>query len=170
MRTFVPAIIAFGTLCACGERDLPDDETDPVRSPVVARVVSAAEALQGAYIPTLDPHTMNDAEISKALGRGPFCAFRYTSAGEPVLAIKPGNAQSQATGVVKLNGQLVTLQSQPNADSMMLTADNVHLRMTLADPRQGGEAQPERMRAADLVFQIDQRLRVGYRGYYTCAT
>ena len=158
---------ALGGLVAL---DLPDDELDPVRAPVVAEVVSAQEALQGAHIPTLDPHTMNDAEISKALGRGPYCAFRYTSAGKPVLAIKPQDAaRSQAAGVVKLNGQLVALHSQASPGALVLTADNVQLRMTFADRQEGGEPQSEQMRTAELLFQVDQRLRVGYRGYYVCA-
>lgn len=174
MRMLVPAIIAFGALCACSENHLPDDELHPVRSPVVARVVSAQEALDGAYVPELDPRTMNDAEITKALGPGPYCAFRYTSAGKPVLAVKHSDGQLPAEGppegVVKLNGQLVTLQSHASPDALVLAADNVRLRMMFADQKESGEPQPAQMREADLHFEIDRRLRVGYRGYYVCAT
>ena len=162
----VPAIVAFAVLCACSEHDAPDDETEPLRSSTIAQITSVQEALQGAHIPTVDPQTMNEAEISKALGQRPYCSFRYTSAGKPVLAID----QAQTDGVVKLNGHLVALQNQASATPLSMTAGDVSLQMTFPDASQDGGAQAAEMREADLQFVIDRRLRVGYRGYYSCTT
>lgn len=170
MRMRLAILVALGALCACGEHDVADDETQPVGSSEIPRLVSAQGALAGAGVSTIDPHTMNDAEISKALGAGPFCAFRYTSAGKPVLAVKPRSNSSQAEGVVKLNGGLVTLRKSPAPDALVLAADGVHLTLTFADRERKSQRKAEDVREADMLFEIDDRLRVGYRGYYTCTT
>lgn len=166
MQWLRSSILTCAALCACGEHDLPDDATDSLRSSTTARIASAQQALAGVYIPTIDPQTMHRAEISKALGPGPYCAFRYTSAGKPVLALKQRAGESQMDGLVKLNGYLITLQNQPNADA--LTAGDVNLRMTFPNANQGLGTQATKKRDADLLFLIDHRLRVGYRGYYAC--
>ena len=77
---------------------------------------------------------MNDAEIVKALGAGPHCEFRYTSAGDSVLAWQaPPNGS--AIGVVKLNGHLVILRSASNRGEFALVAEQI--RVTIALDKEG---------------------------------
>lgn len=161
-------VVAFLVAAGCGH-DTADDELYPVRAPATPRVVSAQEALSGAEIPKLDPATMNDAEISRVLGEGPFCAFRYVSDGTPVLAWKrPSDAVTNA--VVKLNGRLLVLEGQQqNNGTFQFAADEVRLTFMPGEPARSEQSESERPRPAKLVFEIDQKLRVGYGGYAVCS-
>ena len=162
----VAMLAALGWLAACGEDAAPDDVTEPVHSPEIARILPAGEAIAGAHIPTLDPATMVDAEIEKVLGRGPRCEFRYTSEGRPVLAARTAAGSEAPAGVVKLNGHLVPLQRDTaGAQSIVLGADPVRMAVT---PDGGAAAADARQREANAVFEIGNGLRVGYRGYYRC--
>lgn len=160
-------LVALGMLTGCGERAAPDDETNRLQAAETARITPANEAIAGAHIPTLDPATLVAAEIEKVLGRGPRCEFRYTSEGRPVLAAT-GNAENAAPdAVVKLNGHLVPLSREPaEAGSLVLTADNVRLVVT---PDGGEPAADSGDREAEVIFEIGESLRVGYRGYYRCS-
>ncbi|WEX07874.1 DUF6692 family protein [Chelativorans sp. AA-79] len=157
------ALILASGLSACGESDAPDDELHPVRSHEVPRVVPAGEAVSGLHIPTLDPETMNDAEVSAAIGPGSRCEFRYTSYGRPILAVK-ATPDGAAEGAVKLGGNLVVLRSPSSSGELLFSADQV--RMSLLPD---GEASPgETPEEATSVFEVGDSLRVGYRGYYRC--
>ena len=162
----VAMLVALGALAACGEGAAPDDVTDPVHAPEVARVAPAAEAIGGAHLPALDPATMVDAEISKVLGPGARCEFRYTSEGHPVLAASPAAGGEAPAGVVKLNGHLVPLQREAaDAQSIVLRSGDVRLTVT---PDDGAAVDDARQREANVIFEVDNSLRVGYRGYYRC--
>ena len=163
----VAVLVALGVLAACGEDAAPDDVTEPVHSPEIARVLPAGEAIAGAHIPTLDPATMADAEIEKVLGPGPRCEFRYTSEARPVLAASAAAGGEAPAGVVKLNGHLVPLQreSAEAARSIVLGSDAVRLAVM---PDGGAPAGDARQREANALFEIGNSLRVGYRGYYRC--
>ena len=173
MRRGVPSgaptfalLVALGALAACGEGPAPDDVIDPVHAPEVARVMPAAEAINGAHIPTLDPATMVDAEIGKVLGPGPRCEFRYTSEGHPVLAASAAAGGEAPAGVVKLNGHLVPLQREAaDAQSIALRSGEVRLTVT---PDGGEPLEDARRREANAIFEVGSKLRVGYRGYYRC--
>lgn len=132
------------------------------------RIVGAHEALAGADVPTVDPHTMNDAEIGKVIGAGQFCAFRYTSTGNPVLAFSPQASGSRMSGIVKLNGSLVPLHGNARRDEVELAADEIHITLELEDERGRGSAPAAQPMAAQMVFRVGERLRVGYDGYYAC--
>ena len=169
-------LAAVGVLAGCSENEAPDDDTQPVRAPEVVRIVPASEALAGAHIPTLDPVTMNDAEIRRVLEAGPRCEFRYTTTGDPVLAVNMRPNGATGGGVVKLNGSLIALEPASiggdvgPVGSFMLVADPI--RMTVA-PDRGEQAEGRdgvRRREADMVFEVEQSLRVGYRGYLDCAS
>jgi len=83
-----PHLVALlGLLAGCDGSGAPDDVVEHPRAAEIARIVAAEEALANAVVATLDPHTMSDAEIRKALGTGPRCEFRYTNSGKPVLAV-----------------------------------------------------------------------------------
>lgn len=157
-------------LASCAENDAPDDVTNPVRASDVSRIVPAEEALVGAHVPTIDPATLNDAEIAKVLGAVPHCDFRYTSSGKPVLAVT--NAPS-ADAVVKLNGSLIALhlasdESAGSQGTLVLTAGQVRASLTplTADQLNGRISERQEM---TLMFEIDNRLKVGYRGYFNCS-
>ncbi len=161
-------LLALGLLAGCSESDAPDDELNPVRGHTISRIVPAGEAIAGAHLPTLDPMTMNDAEVEKALGTGPRCAFRYTSTGRPVLAFQGRPGTDPGQGVVKLNGNLVLLQSQSADGSLALQADEVRLVLS---PKPG-EPPDEREEAGriemDTVFTAGDGVKAGYRGYFGC--
>lgn len=158
-------IFALGVLAGCDESDAPDDDLTAIRPPEIARIVAADEALTGAHIPTVDPASMTDAEIEKALGTGPHCEFRYTSAGKPVLAWK-ALADGSAEGVVKLNGYLVILRSAAGSGEVVLTAGDI--RMIIAPDEEIERPASERHEEATSIFELGSSLRVGYGGYYRC--
>jgi hypothetical protein len=171
----LPVIVAVGLLAACEESGRPDDKSRPIQSHEIARVVSAQEALSGAHIPTLDPATMREAEISKLIGDGPRCEFRYTTAGRAVLAMstEAGGAAGQA--VAKVNGKLVALapaqagEGGVNAGRINLTADPIRLTVMPDQERQSEPLEGVLRREAAMIFQIGDSLKVGYRGYVDCA-
>lgn len=168
MRTSMVLSVAL-ILSGCGS-DAPDDELKPVRAQDIPRVVSGQEALDTSAISTLDPHTMNDAEINKVLGQGPFCAFRYVSDGKPVLAWKPQPEESSSAAVVKLNGVLVGLHNTVIDGSNHFVADSIRLTLMAADANQTEAWRAEHPRESKLLFEIEQQLRVGYGGYSVCST
>lgn len=169
MRTPVLISVVLVSSFGCGS-EAPDDELNPVRAQHSPRVVSAKEALDTSAISTVDLHTMNDAEISKVLGRGPFCAFRYVSDGKPVLAWKRQSEESSPIAVIKLNGVLVGLHNEATKGSHEFVADGVRLRLTSNEAKQTGPGGVERPQEAQLIFEIDQQHRVGYSGYSVCPT
>lgn len=158
-------------LASCAESDAPDDETNPIRPPRISRILSAEEALAGAYIPGLDPATMNDAEIEKVLGSVPLCEFQYTISGKPALALT-NSPSAGSVGVLKLNGSLIRLrpansETGGSQNSMTMIAGPVRVSLSPIAPSQLDGMVRERQEM-NLLFEIDDRLRVGYRGYYSC--
>ena len=167
MRARIVLFIALTAAAACGS-EAPDDKIKPIRADAVPYLVSAEEALDTSEIATIDPHTMNDAEISKVLGPGPFCAFRYVSDGKPVLAWKRRPTGSNAAAVVKVNGVLVGLQNESDMGSNVLTADTIRLTLSGNETRQSEPGDVVRPREAKLLLEISDQLRVGYGGYSVC--
>lgn len=160
-RLILPAAALAALLAAaCDNRPPPDDKVG-APPPHAARLVSADEALAGANIPTLDPATMDAAEVARVLGPGPRCEFRYVSGGKPVLAIAAA-PDAAAAAVVKLNGDLVALEPGPAGDGRTFAAGPIRLR--LSDLPEADD----RPRPATLTFRVAEPLRVGYGGYYVC--
>lgn len=171
-------VLAFtlGLLAACDGNDAPDDVVRHPRAPETARILPAEEALANAEVAKLDPATMSDAEIREVIGTGLRCVYRYTSAGKPVLAVGAQPNGPPLGGVVKLNGNLVRLDATPAAgaggatDNLRLTSGPIRIAVT-PDPGEGTEeGDGVRRREADLIFEIGENLRVGYRGYLGCGT
>jgi hypothetical protein len=167
-RARLATLILPIVLSACSEDMRPGDQLNFVPTPIIPRVVSAHEALDGAYTPAIDPATMRDVEVARALGSTSFCSFRYMSAGNPVLAVAPQASVGSTDGVVKLNGSLVLLKREVNEHSLALAADPVHLYLTFSDSQTRPASAGTRPREAELVFEVGRRLRVGYSGYYNC--
>lgn len=160
--------IVLGLLVGCSDSDLPDDDIQAVHAPEIVRIVPAGEAIAGAHLPTLDPGTMNEAEIRKALGDGPRCEFGYMSTGRPVLAMKALPAGGAGDGVVKLNGHLVVLAPTPAGEALHLHADPIRLTLTPARGAEADEGDAREQQPADLILEIGSGLTAGYRGFYRC--
>lgn len=156
-------LLAVGLLTACGG---PADETNAGSAPGIVRIVPGNEAVSGAHVPTLDPMTMADAEILKVLGPGPRCEFRYTSAGKPVLAARPSWTGDARDGVLKVNGHLVALHRTSAEGGGLVFADD-EIRVTVR-PEDGERSDGAGQQEAEVVFEVGDSLRAGYRGYYRC--
>ena len=165
----VPALCVGLFVAACGQSDAPDDA--PALPTEVAGVKTAAGALEGANVPTLDPGTLNDAEIRKVVGERPRCTFRYTSSGRPVLVAGRNPDGTFGAGLMKLNGHLVSLEPAPTVETsgsggFVLGAPPLRLSVKRLD-----DAPAEQQQApADMVFEVGQRLKVGYGGFIACGS
>ena len=159
--TLSAAALAALLAAACDNRPPPDDRVG-APPPQTARLVSAEEVLAGANVPTLDPATMDAAEIARVLGPGPRCEFRYVSGGKPVLAVAAAPDAASAA-VIKLNGDLVALTA---SDPRTFGAGPVRLR--LSDLPEAADAGRDGPSPATLTFRAGQDLQVGYGGYYVC--
>lgn len=172
MRRDIPRLalaVSAALLAACGQNPAPDDA--PAPAPEIVRVEPPAQALAGAHIPTLDPATVQDAEILKVVGARPHCTFRYTSAGKPVVVVGLGADGSTEVGVAKLNGKLVALEPDRAATGLKpggfaLAADRLRLRV---QPDQAVNVSGASQRVeAEMLFEVGQELKVGYGGYVAC--
>jgi hypothetical protein len=170
-------ILILVLLAGCNRNDAPDDDLEAVQAPEIARMVPAEEALAGVEIPSLDPATMNDAQVRNAVGSGSYCQFRYTTAGKPVLAVNMPLGGGPGSGIIKLNGNLVALEPEPidgsgneRSGKLSLAADPIRMTV-LPDPGESGENRDGvRRQEANMIFEVGQTLKVGYRGYLDCAS
>lgn len=117
------------------------------------------EALASAEVAALDLEGLTDEEISGTIGGAASCSFERAVRSPPVLVV----AKDGATGVMKLSGRLVRLVGSEEADAtdaaVAFETDGARLVvMPTADNDQ-----------ADLLFELDRGLRVGYAGYWRCA-
>jgi hypothetical protein len=165
------AVLVPGLLAACGQSEAPDD--GPSHAPEIVRVKTAAQALEGAHVPTIDPGTLNGAEIRKVIGDQPHCTFRYTSTGNPVVVAGMDQGGSPTTGVVKVNGSLVALKPDPaatpgKAGGFVLMADPLRLSVQPYSQAAASSKADEGQVEADMVFEVGQQLKVGYGGYLEC--
>ena len=158
----VRLLMALGaalTLTACDNAapgvSAPDQPVEPA-----TRLVSGTTAVEHAFVPTIDPATMTDAEIARVVPTARRCTFKYTEDSDPVLAT------DGARGVVKINGDLVALTAaragNPAAGGALTAED---LRLTVQPLTDEGA------REATLRFEVASGpgLRVDYRGFYSCA-
>lgn len=173
-RSVLPGgAMAFALLLtACGDPAPGAGVKEPLMRSPLPEVVSGREAINSPDIASIDPQTLDQSEVDKVLGSGPFCNFAYTAESPPVVAIKHDGESGLAKGVVKIHGKLVQLSSEPMAgfsalaSGATLAADTVHVVVALD---KDGNAKPNGERAkADLHFELAQGLKVGYRGWYTC--
>jgi hypothetical protein len=169
-------MLALGLLAGCRASEAPDDALKAIKAPEVARIVPGSEALAGAHIPTVDPATMHEAEIRKALEPGPWCNFRYTTSGKPALAFNVQSDGQASSGVVKLNGRLVVLKPASSAGAaegngeFQLAADPVRMAVIPDARNQSIEGSNARRKEANAIFEVGERLKVGYRGYLDCTS
>jgi hypothetical protein len=119
------------------------------------------DALANTLVSTLDPAPMPEAEADRVLEPGARCTFNRSPETDPILwASRDGGA------AMKLNGVLVSLEG--TADPQGETAEFSAPGTAITVRRLGDDA--DWRQNAELVFQLDQGLRVGYRGFYSCGT
>lgn len=134
-------------------------------------VMSLAEALQSVQIASIDPEPIQAAEADKVVPEGPGCVFRRTAESDPILVVRaPAEAAGLAQGVMKINGELVPLEAEAGADTLpsgvAMGTEGGSMIVTLAE--EDAELAVGERQEADLVFQLQQGLTVGYRGFYEC--
>ena len=164
--------LSASSVAACGESGgTSDDAIYPPLGIEVSRVTSARDALVGLDLATLDPSTMDRAEIRLVLDGSSVCEFRYVSEGKPVLAFHATDAReggdSALRGVVNLSGALVPLSGNRSSGGVVLTAGEIRATVTAVNP-QDDLRQVASKSEANLLFEIGKRLKVGYQGYYSC--
>jgi hypothetical protein len=145
-----------------------EDEESP-------EIVSLQEALNTTVIAALDPGPINEAEADSALEPGPGCEFSRALDGDPILVARaPADEASFANGVMKLNGKLVRLRSESEGGfeallaGPVMAADGVRMSVRPVADESMEIEDGMRRQLADLVFELDQGLTVGYRGFYSC--
>lgn len=136
-------------------------DAGPVQSiyrdpPAVAGNVE--DALSNTLISQLDLAPMPQAEADLVFAEPPPCAFRRSPGTDPVLWMNEDGA------VMKLNGVVVALESDRDPDEDVLTFTAAGTVVTVRVLGDGANWRQD----AELVFALDQGLRVGYRGIYGC--
>jgi len=118
------------------------------------------DALSNTLISRLDLAPMPEAEADQVLDAVSRCTFNRSPETHPILwADQEGSAAA-----IKLNGILVALEGMSETDtgSMEFSAPGT----TITIWPLGDEA--DWRQNADLVFELDRGLEVGYRGFYAC--
>lgn len=169
-RAPLTALIFMLVVTGCDNPAPGEGMPKPLAEAPEPKLVSASEALHSPDLTAVDPGTLDQAEILKVVPPGPRCSFRYTDGSSPVLAGALVTGSTTAKGVVKLHGRLVEVTAQSVgslealADGATFTAEG--LRLTVIP--EGDEVEPGQRRVANLEFELEQGLLVGYRGWYTC--
>lgn len=163
------AIAALFALTACNMDSSPATENPTTGlSSSGTKIVPASQAIRQADLTGTDLGTMTDADVAKVMRPGPHCSFSYVSGGKPVLIAVPDGA-SGSRGYIKLHGMLVELATgEPDIRAFSDGADFRAEQIAIAVAPVSGRANSS-AREADLVFALQQGLRVGYGGFYSCA-
>ncbi|MAM88311.1 MAG: hypothetical protein CME36_13490 [unclassified Hahellaceae] len=156
-------------MSACDNPAPGEGMPKPLAQGPMPEVVSVTEALQSPDLTTVDPGLLHQAEVDKVLPpSGLRCSFAYTAEGRPVLTAALLPESQQAKAVMKLHGRLVVVSTQdmhgPDslANGAAFSAEG--LRATVRPERKASSKH----RVADMTFELDQGLLVGYRGWYSC--
>ncbi|WCR09741.1 DUF305 domain-containing protein [Paracoccus stylophorae] len=120
---------------------------------------SVEDALSNTLVSTLDLAPMPEAEADRVLGAPAPCTFNRSPETDPVLW-----STEVGAAAMKLNGVLIALDAESGPQEGATTFSAPGTTVTVrslgdeADWRQNGE----------LVFELDEGLSVGYRGFYGC--
>lgn len=149
------------------DRDGPQSQDAGTGPEVPPELVSAREALAQPDIAKVDLEEMDRAEVAKALGDVPYCAFSYSRHAGPVFAATVNGD----TGVAKVHGRLIALETMHDADAPdaleSMRSDPLALRVHARDGATRARAQRSSIEA-DALLTLDEGLRVGYGGFYRC--
>jgi len=121
---------------------------------------SVADALSNTLISRLDLAPMAATEADRVLEASAPCTFKRSPEADPIL----WTAREGGAAAMKLNGVLVTLDAasarQDGAATFSAPGTTIAVR-PLGDDADGRQN-------AELIFELDSGLRVGYRGFYGC--
>lgn len=126
-----------------------------------ARPGSVEDALATTLISQLDLAPMPEAEAARVLDATDGCRFNRSPEADPILWV----AGKGSAAAIKLNGILIDLQGsdEPQDGSVRFSAPGTMISIR----RLGDEA--DWRQNAELVFELEQGLSVGYRGFFRCA-
>ena len=127
-----------------------------------ARPGTVEDALSNTLVSQLDPAPMPEAEADRVLGAGPRCTFNRSPEDDPIL----WTAREGGAAAVKLNGILVDLDAAGAPEGGAAFAAFAAPGIAIAVRPLGEEA--DWRQNAELVFELDRGLTVGYRGFYGC--
>lgn len=119
------------------------------------------DALSNTLISTLDLAPMPADQALRVLQAAAPCTFNRSPAADPILWAHEGGVAA-----MKLNGVLIDLEATGEPQAGAATFATAGATVTV---RQLG-AEADWRQNAELVFELDQGLRVGYRGFYSCST
>lgn len=121
---------------------------------------SVEDALSNTLVSTLDLAPMPEAEADRVLGTTAPCTFNRSPETDPVLW-----ASESGAAAMKLNGVLISLEAEsgPQEGSTTFSAPG-----TTVTVRPLGDEADWRQNA-ELIFELEEGLSVGYRGFYGCA-
>ncbi|HSN73068.1 MAG TPA: DUF305 domain-containing protein [Steroidobacteraceae bacterium] len=121
---------------------------------------TVADALANTLVSQLDLAPMAEAEADQLISGDARCTFNRSPESDPVLWV----AQQDDVAAMKLNGILVQLQAAESSagDAARFSAPGAQITV-----RELGDEADWRS-DAELVFELDQGLTVGYRGFYSC--
>jgi hypothetical protein len=119
------------------------------------------DALANTLVSQLDLAPVPKAEADRLIETDSRCTFNRSPESEPILWA----AQDGAGAAVKLNGVLVPLDrnGDPQIDPAVFASPGMRVSV-----RSLGEEADWRQ-DSELVFELDQGLVVGYRGFYDCS-
>lgn len=120
---------------------------------------TVTDALSNTLVSQLDLAPLSADEAAQVLATAATCTFNQSPEADPILW-----ANADGAAAIKLNGVLINLgaASEPQEDSTRFEAPG-----TTVTIQSRGDAADQRG-DADLVFALEQGLRVGYRGFFTC--
>jgi hypothetical protein len=135
------------------------DTTDSVYEDPEAAPGSLSDALSRPLISQLDLSPISRDEAGQVLSGPASCTFNRSPEADPILW-----GDDNGPAAIKLNGTLIALDAvdDPQAGTAVFGADGV----TVAVQRLADAA--DWRQNADLVFTLDEGLRVGYRGFFAC--
>ena len=117
------------------------------------------DALSNTLVSTLDLSPLPAAEADRVLGASGSCAFNRSPETDPILWTSDGGAAA-----IKLNGVLIALEAagETAEGGAAFSAPGA-----LVTVRPLGDEATWRQNA-ELVFDLDEGLHVGYGGFYSC--
>jgi hypothetical protein len=108
-------------------------------------------------------------ELEKVIPPGPVCKFE----GKPIFAAAP-TATGPSIGVVKIHGRLVQLGAdapssfQDLVNGGRFAAGPIHITVAPLAGESPEEVDGGHRWPANMMFELEQGLTVGYRGWYSC--
>ncbi|SDS57496.1 hypothetical protein SAMN05216421_1775 [Halopseudomonas xinjiangensis] len=156
------SIACMGPAVAAGEA-----EPEP-------KVVPPTEAVWNPDLSEADPGPLEPSEVYRVLQADPRCSFHYTQASPPVIVLGQTAETGELLALMKLHGRLVRLTpaSATRFDQIIaggtFEAEGIVARIMPETEEQDTTEDDRRRWPANMRFELDEGLSVGYRGWYVC--